>query len=72
MHVIGNKRYVSYAVQSGELTFVFTAPYSDKLDNAGSFEPHPNFSHQTIHQFVIGKSDSILVSIRNNRANAFQ
>lgn len=48
----GNKKYSSYAVQSGEMVLVFTAPYSDKIDTTGSSEPHANFSHTAIRAFV--------------------
>lgn len=49
----GNKSYASYAVQSNELTFVFTAPYSTNIDRTGSSEPHPNYSHEKHHKFII-------------------
>jgi 4-hydroxyphenylpyruvate dioxygenase len=49
----GNKKYASYAVQSGEMVFVFTAPYSSKIDVSGSCEPHPNFTHQAINEFIV-------------------
>lgn len=48
----GNKKYASYVVQSGELTFVFTAPYSNQLDTTGSEEPNPGFNYDTFQKFV--------------------
>lgn len=52
----GNKKYISYVMKSNELTIVFTAPYSHKLDQTGSSEPHPGFTHDSIHNFIIGTS----------------
>eukprot|EP01031_Cornospumella_fuschlensis_P049634 gene49634-60763_t len=49
----GNKCYASYAVQSNELTFMFTAPYSSKIDRTGSSEPHPAFNHDIHNKFII-------------------
>eukprot|EP01035_Chromulina_nebulosa_P035503 gene35503-47735_t len=40
----GNKKYASYALQSKELLFIFTAPYSSHLiGEESSVEPHPDF-----------------------------
>jgi len=49
----GNKKYSSYAIRSGEMTFVFTAPYCRTLDFTGSVEPHPAFTHESINKFVV-------------------
>ncbi len=43
-------------MKSNELTIVFTAPYSYKIDQEGSVEPHPGFTHDDIHKFIIGMS----------------
>lgn len=48
----GNRKYASYVVNSGELTFVFTAAYSKNLDNEGSSEPHPDFDADRHNAFV--------------------
>lgn len=39
----GNQTYCSYAVQSNELVFAFTAPYSSKIDQTGTKMPHPGY-----------------------------
>lgn len=49
----GNKKYLSYAINSNELTFVFTAPYSSHLDKTGSTEPHPAFQYDEFNKFVV-------------------
>lgn len=48
----GNKIYASYAVGAGELTFVFSAPYSKGIDTTGSSQPHPTSNHSLMHPFV--------------------
>ena len=48
----GNKKYASYALQSKELLFVFTAPYSSHLIGEESSEPHPDFQHDKVYQFI--------------------
>jgi 4-hydroxyphenylpyruvate dioxygenase len=48
----GNRKYASYVCHSGELTFVFTAAYSKRLDQEGSAEPHPDFDHDRLNAFV--------------------
>ncbi|RYH28629.1 hypothetical protein EON65_11515 [archaeon] len=53
LFILGNKSYASYAVQSNELTFMFTAPYSSKIDRTGSSEPHPGFNHDVHNRFII-------------------
>ncbi|KAJ7514391.1 hypothetical protein O6H91_23G042300 [Diphasiastrum complanatum] len=47
----GNQTYCSYAIQSNELVFAFTAPYSSKIDQTGSRMPHPGFSSDEARQF---------------------
>lgn len=39
----GNCTYCSYAIQSNDLLFSFTAPYSQKIDQSNSKIPHPGF-----------------------------
>ena len=49
----GNKKYASYALQSKELLFVFTAPYSSHLiGEESSVEPHPDFQHDRVYKFI--------------------
>lgn len=49
----GNKSYCSYVVNSGDLTFVFTAPYAACLDREGSVEPHPGYDKDTVANFIV-------------------
>eukprot|EP01039_Chlorochromonas_danica_P001501 gene1500-1635_t len=49
----GNKSYASYVVKSKEITFAFTAPYPMGIDRTGSTEPHPNFSSEVMHRFIL-------------------
>ncbi len=49
----GNKHYASYAIQSNEITMVFTSPYSNK-DVSGSVFPHPNYDLEVAHKFIKG------------------
>ncbi|KAL2630101.1 hypothetical protein R1flu_014787 [Riccia fluitans] len=39
----GNQTYCSYVIQSNELVFAFTAPYSTKIDQSSTRVPHPGF-----------------------------
>jgi len=48
----GNKKYASYAIMSNELTFVFTAPYSNHMVNDDSCTPYPSFSPSNVYKFV--------------------
>lgn len=48
----GNKHYASYAVQSQDLTFVFTAPYQATIDKTGSTPPHPDFNQERTNKFI--------------------
>eukprot|EP00271_Cylindrocystis_brebissonii_P013236 TRINITY_DN32930_c0_g1_i1.p1 TRINITY_DN32930_c0_g1~~TRINITY_DN32930_c0_g1_i1.p1 ORF type:complete len:425 (-),score=78.19 TRINITY_DN32930_c0_g1_i1:1320-2594(-) len=47
----GNQTYSSFALRSNDLTFVFSAPYSTKLDQAGTKKPIPNYDAQTALSF---------------------
>eukprot|EP00249_Psilotum_nudum_P024632 c29244_g1_i1 orf=620-1957(+) len=47
----GNQTYCSYVIQSSELIFAFTAPYSSKLDQSTTRMPHPGFSSDEARQF---------------------
>lgn len=65
--ISGNKSYVSFAARSNDLTFVFTAPYSDRIDRTGSSEPHPAFSHAEINHFIVEHGLAVrAVAIRVN------
>jgi len=70
----GNKKYISYVMKSNELTIAFTAPYSHKLDQTGSFEPHPGFTHDAIHNFIIEHGNAVrAVTVRvEDAAIAFE
>lgn len=48
----GNKHYASYVLRSNDLRFVFTAPYNNS-DLEGSRPPHPGYSQEKSHQFVM-------------------
>jgi len=50
----GNLTYASHAVQSGELVFTFTAPYSNAPDTRGNQAdiPCPEFEQAVAHAFV--------------------
>jgi 4-hydroxyphenylpyruvate dioxygenase len=52
IYLLGNKQYCSYAVNTGEMTFVFSAPYSLHIEKEGSTEPNPNFNHAEMVKFV--------------------
>ena len=47
----GNKTYASYVLQSGELLFSFTAPYSSKVDQTGTNKPNPKFNSEFARTF---------------------
>jgi hypothetical protein len=51
---LGNKKYCSFAVQSNELVFVFTAAYGGNIDQSGSSEPHPAFHKEEYNKFIVG------------------
>jgi 4-hydroxyphenylpyruvate dioxygenase len=48
----GNQTYCSYAVQSNELVFAFTAPYSSKIDQTGTKMPHPGYRSEEARRFI--------------------
>jgi len=48
----GNKEYASYAMQSGHITFIFTAPYNAQ-DTQNSVTPHPQFQKDSANKFII-------------------
>lgn len=48
----GNQTYCSYAIQSNELVFAFTAPYSSKVDQSNTKIPHPGFKSDEARSFV--------------------
>lgn len=52
---VGNKSYASYVVKSNEIKFAFTAPYPMGIDKTGTTEPHPNFSAELMHRFILSK-----------------
>lgn len=47
----GNQTYCSFAIQSNDLTFVFTAPYSSKIDQSTTRMPHPAFDSNEARSF---------------------
>ena len=47
----GNQTYCSFAIQSNDLTFVFTAPYSSKIDKSTTRMPHPAFDSDEARGF---------------------
>lgn len=53
-HSTGNSKYCSYVLQSNDLVFTFTAPYSRKCAAAApsSSEPLPDYDQQQAFEFV--------------------
>jgi 4-hydroxyphenylpyruvate dioxygenase len=53
-HSTGNSKYCSYVLQSNELVFTFTAPYSRKCCAAApsSSEPLPDYDQQQAFEFI--------------------
>jgi 4-hydroxyphenylpyruvate dioxygenase len=53
-HSTGNSKYCSYVLQSNELVFTFTAPYSLKCCAAApsSKEPLPDYDQQQAFEFI--------------------
>lgn len=53
-HSTGNSKYCSYVLQSNDLVFAFTAPYSRKCCAAApsSSEPLPDYDQQQAFDFV--------------------
>jgi 4-hydroxyphenylpyruvate dioxygenase len=48
----GNKHFASSVVQSNELVFVFTSPYSNNDDDSNSTPPLPSFTQDKAHKFI--------------------
>jgi 4-hydroxyphenylpyruvate dioxygenase len=48
----GNQTYCSYAIQSNELVFAFTAPYSSKIDQTNTKMPHPGYNSDDSRSFT--------------------
>jgi 4-hydroxyphenylpyruvate dioxygenase len=48
----GNQTYCSYAIQSNELVFTFTAPYSSKIDQSTTKMPHPGYKSSEARAFI--------------------
>jgi 4-hydroxyphenylpyruvate dioxygenase len=48
----GNQTYCSYAIQSNELVFTFTAPYSSKIDQSTTKMPHPGYKSEEARSFI--------------------
>ncbi|WIA39445.1 hypothetical protein OEZ86_005546 [Tetradesmus obliquus] len=53
-HSTGNSKYCSYVLQSNDLVFTFTAPYSRKCAAAApsSSEPLPDYDQQQAFEFI--------------------
>ncbi|KAH9327179.1 hypothetical protein KI387_007357 [Taxus chinensis] len=47
----GNQTYCSFALQSNDLQFVFTAPYSSNIDQTNTKTPHPAFDSEEARRF---------------------
>lgn len=48
----GNSVFASYVVQTGDLVFAFTAPYSRKVDHSSAKNPLPHYSQQQANEFL--------------------
>ena len=48
----GNGQFGSYVLRSGELIFVFTAPYSSKVSQTGGKIPHPGYKAEEAFRFT--------------------
>lgn len=48
----GNQTYCSYAIKSNDLMFVFTAPYSSKIDQTNTKMPHPGYKSDEAQKFI--------------------
>lgn len=48
----GNQSYASYVLQSNELVFVFTAPYSSSLAGSSSHVPMLSYSRESALKFL--------------------
>jgi 4-hydroxyphenylpyruvate dioxygenase len=48
----GNKHYSCSVIQSNDINFIFTAPYSNEGNQEGSSFPHPYYDQNQAHEFV--------------------
>nr|XP_043632326.1 4-hydroxyphenylpyruvate dioxygenase [Erigeron canadensis] len=48
----GNNTHASYLINSGQLNFLFTAPYSTTISTTGSTSSIPTFSHTACRNFT--------------------
>ncbi len=48
----GNETYCSYVIQSNEVMFAFTTPYSSKRNQTNTKMPHPSFQNEMAQNFV--------------------
>ena len=55
--LVGNKAYASYAVQAGEIVFVFTAPYNNRTETDTTGAPLSSYSAADASKFVSGQSN---------------
>lgn len=49
----GNCRYASYVLQSNDLVFSFTAPYSRKAPGEGTSVPFAHYKQQDAFDFIM-------------------
>eukprot|EP00735_Rhodelphis_limneticus_P009565 TRINITY_DN2816_c0_g1::TRINITY_DN2816_c0_g1_i1::g.6001::m.6001 TRINITY_DN2816_c0_g1::TRINITY_DN2816_c0_g1_i1::g.6001 ORF type:complete len:458 (-),score=149.19,sp/P93836/HPPD_ARATH/56.29/2e-159,Glyoxalase_5/PF14696.1/3.9e-06,Glyoxalase/PF00903.20/20,Glyoxalase/PF00903.20/0.009,Glyoxalase_4/PF13669.1/3.7,Glyoxalase_4/PF13669.1/0.98,Glyoxalase_4/PF13669.1/9.2e+03,Glyoxalase_3/PF13468.1/43,Glyoxalase_3/PF13468.1/5.4e+03,Glyoxalase_3/PF13468.1/5.9 TRINITY_DN2816_c0_g1_i1:233-1537(-) len=49
----GNHHYASYVLQSGEIKFIFTAPYAKGIDRSGSVPPIADFDVNHAFDFCV-------------------
>lgn len=47
----GNYHYASYVMKSHDITFVFTSPYSRKVEKTNSKPPFPHYNVDAAHEF---------------------
>eukprot|EP00878_Enallax_costatus_P016232 GHUV01017025.1.p1 GENE.GHUV01017025.1~~GHUV01017025.1.p1 ORF type:complete len:376 (+),score=123.06 GHUV01017025.1:262-1389(+) len=75
-HSTGNSKYCSYVLQSNDLIFTFTAPYSRKcyVESESSVEPLPDFDQQQAFEFVCthGFAARAIGLIVDDAANAYE
>lgn len=48
----GNSAFASYVLKSNDLTFVFTAPYSRKIQLTQSDLALPSYNHDKMYDFI--------------------
>ena len=51
-HSTGNSSFASYVLKSDELTFIFTAPYSQVAAPADSTPAVPSYNMHAIYSFI--------------------